>query len=88
MVFGDMGNRKNSPDVRSGRDVEQGAPLCASCLPMTGWAVLSYGENPSFLHGGTVPHCSTAKTRLFCVMGLGIIGSCATGAMPERDWLL
>ena len=51
-------------------------------------APLLYGENPSFLHGGTVPHCPTAKTRLFCMVGLGIIGSCANGAMPERDWLL
>ena len=85
MVFGDMGNRKNSPDVGSGRDVQQGAPLCASCLPMTGWAVLSYGETRRMVELWlTAP----AKTRLFCVMGLGIVGSCATGAMPERDWLL
>ena len=32
--------------------MQQGAPLCASCLPMTGWAVLSYGENSSFLRSG------------------------------------
>ena len=74
MVFGDMGNRKNSPDVGSGQSVQQGAPLCAPCLPMTGWAVLSYGENPSFLRSGAgdcrqLRDWRYAGARLAAVMG-------------------
>ena len=69
-MSGGMGNR-NSPDVRSGRDVEQGAPLRASCLPMMGWAVLSYGENLSFLHGGTVATALRRKVGFSAFWGCG-----------------
>ena len=69
-MSGGMGNR-NSPDVRSGRDVEQGAPLRASCLPMMGWAVLSYGENLSFLHGGTVATALRRKVVFSALWGCG-----------------